>query len=802
MKTLLSISLFIAAVASAKAQTFDARSFISLADTLSFHDVAWMDTDNDGFADVAAFAVDASGNEVVLLLKGSASGSLQYVRSIDTGIADAAHFIMDEDGDNMLDIVVSGQVGSVGETYAFLNRGDAGFDRVHLFSSGAHAIAFADLDQDGSAELLLSGRNGGGAFLRILKRKPAGWTIAHDSIAFDATAITTFDFDDDNDVDIFVSGTEAGGAPTTRAYLNQKQLHFTSLDFPAGISGKTTVSDLNGDGNLDILLAGTGPQGDRLLRFLNTGSGFSVTDTLSALKDAGIFAADLNSDGLCDISIAGTNAAGDTLNVVFSASGASPVLHTHLVTQAFGDYEHDGDLDIVQLVNAQDGYGLRVVENVTGAINKAPDPPAPINAKIFNRTFSYWDKCLDDHTDERSLTYDVAIASAATMMSPMFDVLSGYRLAPASGNNGTANYLLLRQEIDPGAVSIQAVDNSLYGSVRSVCNAGSGSGGSGCLAMDTTTVPACAHERVVLAGGEGALWFSFRDGFLGAYANYAFDFTHADTIFTLVRGTPCARIAIYVVGKGQKITKKTDTTRYVCEGAAIRLGVEKGWENVEWSSAAKGFLSQADSIDFVAVAPDTIRVMVSDSAQCVILRSFDIVISKPEVSLANDTYQVIRGQSVRLSVSGGVSWQWMPPATLDDAGSSSPLATPLKTTEYIVTVTDSIGCQASAHVVVLVEETAFIPNLFTPNRDGNNDELRVYGLTEANRFSLRIFNREGKKVYQATTVSEITNQGWDGTSGGVDQPAGVYFWKLDGESPTGRKLLLNGKNSGSIVLVR
>src|SRR5690348_9873778 len=114
MKTFLSIFLFIAAAASAKAQAFDARSFISLADTLAFHDVAWMDTDNDGFPDVAAFAVDASGNEVILLLKGSASGSLQYVRSIDTGIADAAHFIMDEDGDNMLDIVVSGQVGSVG----------------------------------------------------------------------------------------------------------------------------------------------------------------------------------------------------------------------------------------------------------------------------------------------------------------------------------------------------------------------------------------------------------------------------------------------------------------------------------------------------------------------------------------------------------------------------------------------------------------------------------------------------------------------------------------------------------------
>lgn len=786
----------------AEAQTFNPRSFLHLSDTLSFHHIAWMDIDNDGLLDVAAFATDPAAKESVLLFRGDASGALQFVRSIDTGMADAAHFVTDVDGDNMTDIVISGQLGSQGQTDAFLNRGATGFERTTVFNSGAHAIAAADLDQDGSSELLLSGRDNDGAFLRILKHKSGDWVLAHDSIRFDAASMEVFDFDDDNDVDIFVSGADAGGMPATRAFLNQKEFYFIVHDFAPAITGKTAVSDLNGDGSLDVLLAGRGQTNDRLLRFLNTCPGFAIADTLTAVKDASIFAADLNSDGLCDVNVFGINASGDTVNTVFYARGSSPIVHADVVAQAFGDYEHDGDLDLVQLVTSADGYGLRVMQNASPATNSAPEAPLPIGAKIFNRKFFYWDKPADDHTDARSLTYDVGIESPGGMiMAPTFDLISGHRLAPVPGNNGTANYILLRPTVSPIVVTIQSVDNSLYGSARSVCR-GLGGSASACTEMDTTTVPACAHERVVLAGGDGALWFSFRDGFLARSAEYAFDFLNSDTIFALVRGADCARIRIYLVGKGHKVTKETNTALYACEGTTLRLGVETGWENVEWSSAVKGFLSKADSIDFLASVPDTIRVMASDTSQCAIVRTYNLLTGKPDVTVPHEAYQIVRGQSVRLFVSGGASFQWAPSATLDDAQSSSPLASPRKTTEYTVVVTDSIGCQASARVLVLVEETAFIPNLFTPNRDGNNDHLKIYGLTDASRFSLTIYNREGSKVYQANSVAEVVNVGWDGTSGGVDQPAGVYYWNVKGETPVGRKLLLNGKNSGSVVLVR
>jgi gliding motility-associated-like protein len=103
---------------------------------------------------------------------------------------------------------------------------------------------------------------------------------------------------------------------------------------------------------------------------------------------------------------------------------------------------------------------------------------------------------------------------------------------------------------------------------------------------------------------------------------------------------------------------------------------------------------------------------------------------------------------------------------------------------------------------VIVEETAFIPNLFTPNDDGKNDELKVYGLSDVEGFKFSIYNREGSLVYSTGRVSDVTRTGWNGTSKGVKQPGGIYYWKVQGLTNHGTKILLNGKTSGSIVLIR
>ena len=103
---------------------------------------------------------------------------------------------------------------------------------------------------------------------------------------------------------------------------------------------------------------------------------------------------------------------------------------------------------------------------------------------------------------------------------------------------------------------------------------------------------------------------------------------------------------------------------------------------------------------------------------------------------------------------------------------------------------------------MIVEQTAFVPNLFTPNDDGRNDDLKVYGLSGVENFEFRIYNREGSLVYASENVSDVLTTGWNGSVRGVKQPGGIYYWTVNGETAIGTKILLNGKTSGSVMLIR
>jgi gliding motility-associated-like protein len=73
----------------------------------------------------------------------------------------------------------------------------------------------------------------------------------------------------------------------------------------------------------------------------------------------------------------------------------------------------------------------------------------------------------------------------------------------------------------------------------------------------------------------------------------------------------------------------------------------------------------------------------------------------------------------------------------------------------------------------LSSKEIFVPNVFTPNGDGRNDVLMVYGNYMASmRFS--IFNQWGELIF----VSENIGTGWNGTHKGKLQPVGVYAYTL------------------------
>jgi gliding motility-associated-like protein len=87
-----------------------------------------------------------------------------------------------------------------------------------------------------------------------------------------------------------------------------------------------------------------------------------------------------------------------------------------------------------------------------------------------------------------------------------------------------------------------------------------------------------------------------------------------------------------------------------------------------------------------------------------------------------------------------------------------------------------------------------MPTVFTPNGDGENDELFavIPGIKELNKFS--IYNRWGNMVFD----TKIIGTAWDGKFKDLDQPADVYFWYIEGVDSNGTV----HKKQGKVVLAR
>ncbi len=86
-----------------------------------------------------------------------------------------------------------------------------------------------------------------------------------------------------------------------------------------------------------------------------------------------------------------------------------------------------------------------------------------------------------------------------------------------------------------------------------------------------------------------------------------------------------------------------------------------------------------------------------------------------------------------------------------------------------------------------------VPTGFSPNGDGNNDILNVYGTLNSTKFDLEIYNRWGQLVFKSTDKSK----GWNGQFNGAEAPVGVYAYffnvTIDGTEYT---------KKGNITLIR
>ena len=108
------------------------------------------------------------------------------------------------------------------------------------------------------------------------------------------------DFDNDGDLDVIVSGT-GGSEYSTRIYLNDGSGGFVEVPgaFPAQMSGTLAVADFDRDGRLDVLV------GVNLFRNEGSGKFTLLTNALPGVSSGICAWGDFNNDGSPDVLYSG-----------------------------------------------------------------------------------------------------------------------------------------------------------------------------------------------------------------------------------------------------------------------------------------------------------------------------------------------------------------------------------------------------------------------------------------------------------------------------------------------------------------
>ncbi len=123
---------------------------------------------------------------------------------------------------------------------------------------------------------------------------------------------------------------------------------------------------------------------------------------------------------------------------------------------------------------------------------------------------------------------------------------------------------------------------------------------------------------------------------------------------------------------------------------------------------------------------------------------------------------------------------------------------PGQTQKVYVTGTNTNGCSSSDSVEIRVvacdPESVFLPNIFTPNGDGQNDVLFMDSKAMTSISFFRVFDEWGRMVYETKNITDT----WDGKVNGTPAAVNAFVYVLEGKCQNGGTVL----KYGNITLVK
>lgn len=802
------------------------QSWVAQQDTLGLLEEAgtvfWIDANEDGYQDIWMVKEEESPIHFYLIsLKDSVITDIDST-TIPFG---KQNYWAVGDLDNNLwqDFVQSGRMAD-----------DSPFTRIWFDNGGEWEGSFdaqlgvygkptvIDLDHNGKQDVLLAGVDEtNDQDLWLLYDQDGGWEqlalsnviAGFDSEVGDPIAVWSVDLNGDGWEELIVNG-EKGGSYTLTIFekvVDQFSYVLYSSQLPDMHIQSIAWGDYDYNGFPDLYIQGnTSTTSTAIVKlFTNENGQFDDTnstfDTNPSLQNATAYLADISGDGLTDLVTSGV-LMGDTLTLAYlqlpgGLTLAPDTINNSLMPEGFalGHYDTLGHLEIV----SNDLWEIAL-----DTVNKGPSSGMDLQARTFGaETIFNWEEGGDDNTPSPALTYDLLLFKDTEIIAGSDFSLRGSRMKSGPGKLGMAKkYSLVGLENGEYRWSRQAIDNAFW---APICPPGEeciGAGTGNCFTLITEEIKVCIGDSVHLESpweGESLEWTTRNGDVLGVGTKLS------------ILAKESLQISGWADGDCQRnygVDLKVDTTQVdeaalmeneyrACPEGTIAISIP---DNLRGDWYLDGELESEDTSRFAVSSPDPIfhsLIFIKETEYgCRFTDTTTLIFDVPKLVMPSPA-TIWLGESVELDAQGVGTWSWEPAETLSDPGVRNPIASPKENTTYTATLTSIGGCQNEGSVTVEVLGQLFVPQMFTPNGDGNNETFKLYGAgIEQVRFV--IYDRDGRIVFSGSEVSSLFSTGWDGTYRGELLPPDTYTWVLEGRYKDGTPLTYGGETAGTLRLVR
>lgn len=285
----------------------------------------WGDYNNDGIDDVFVIGEDAKGNLGSYLYRSNRTTNFTLISTPIEGYRDGSVEWGDYDRDGDLDLLITGETKKGAQSNIYRNDRNNKFTKVDAKLPGVNygKGRWADYDNDGDLDILLSGNESSGMVITCLYNNDNG-NFTNVNIGFKALKLSDAawgDYDNDGDLDLAIIGESQKGSVESRLYKNNANGSFSQV-FPGFTnvrSGSLDWGDMDHDGDIDLLLTGESVNGpvSKVYRNDRNNQFFDINANIIGLYMSDGHWGDYDNDGDLDVVVSGMSTNYDFISRVY-----------------------------------------------------------------------------------------------------------------------------------------------------------------------------------------------------------------------------------------------------------------------------------------------------------------------------------------------------------------------------------------------------------------------------------------------------------------------------------------------------